>query len=211
MKKFVSLLSGGLDSPVAAYLMIKRGFSPIFLSFLTSDDKNTTMKKKIVQIVGKLSQNLNSEVKLYLFNHDPNLDVFKECCERKLTCVLCKRLMIRTASMIGKRENTNIIVTGDILGEQASQTISNLFAYNTLVRDFIILRPLIGCDKLNVIKLNEKIGLYDICSQYSAGCEYNPQYPETNAKIREVDNAESVIDYEDLLNTSLENAEILIF
>lgn len=211
MKKFISLLSGGIDSPVAAYLMIKKGFKPIFLSFLTSDDNDHTMKKKIIRIVQKLSEFTNFKIKLYLITHDPNLDLFKEYCERKLTCILCKRLMIRIAKQIGRIENTNLIVTGDILGEQASQTISNLFAYNNLIRDYIILRPLIGYDKLNVIKLNEKICLYEICSQSSAVCQYNPQYPETNAKISEVNNAESVIDYDELINKSLKNAEILIF
>jgi len=211
MKKFISLLSGGLDSPVASYLMMKKEFKPIYLSFLTSDDENNTMKNKIIRIVKHLSNFSNSNTKLYLINHDPNLELFKDCCERKLTCILCKRLMIRIAQEIGKKENTNIIVTGDILGEQASQTISNLFAYNNLIKDFIIVRPLIGCDKLDVIKLNESIGLYDICSQSSAGCQFNPQYPETNAKSFEVRNEELKIKIQDLIKSSLKNTEILIF
>ena len=65
--------------------------------------------------------------------------------------------MIRIAKEIGKIEGTNIIVTGDILGEQASQTLDNLYAYNNLLEDFIILRPLIGKNKLEIIKMNEKI------------------------------------------------------
>lgn len=211
MKKFISLLSGGLDSPVASYLMIKKEFKPIFLSFLTSDDEDCSMKNKIISIVKHLSKITKSNTKLYLINHDPNLELFKDCCERKLTCILCKRLMIRIAKEIGKKENTNIIVTGDILGEQASQTIGNLFAYNNLIKDFIIVRPLIGCDKLNVIKLNESIGLYDIVSQSSAGCQFNPQYPETNAKSFEVSKEESIINIDDLIESSLKNAEVLTF
>ena len=93
------------------------------------------MKKKVIEVSSKLKEITNSKIKLYLINHDPNLDTFKSSCERKLTCILCKRLMIRIAKEVGKIENTNIIVTGDILGEQASQTLDNIFAYNNLLKD----------------------------------------------------------------------------
>ncbi len=211
MKKFISLLSGGLDSPVASYLMIKKNFKPVFLSFLTSDDFEHTMKNKVVLIVQKLKKFVNDNVKLYLINHDLNLEVFKKNCDRKLTCVLCKRMMIRIAKKIGQKENINILITGDILGEQASQTLDNLYAYNDLIKDIVILRPLIGCNKLEVISMNKKIGLYEICSQNSAFCQYYPQFPETHAKSLEVINAESNVKLEVLINESIKNAEILEF
>jgi len=211
MKKFISLISGGLDSPVASYLMIKKKFTPIFLSFLTSDDMEKSMRTKVIQIIQLLSKFTNNKIKLYLINHNPNLEVFKNKCERKLTCVLCKRLMIRIAKELGNIEGTNIIVTGDILGEQASQTLDNLYAYNDLLEGFMILRPLIGRDKLEIIKINEKIGLYEVTSQSSAGCQYNPQYPETHAKLKEVNREELRINYDDLIKKSIEKAEILFF
>jgi len=211
MKKFVSLLSGGLDSPVAAFLMINKKYHPIFLSFLTSEDINHSMKKKIIQIVKILKVFTKNNIKLYLINHNFNLELFKTRSERKLTCILCKRLMLRIAMQIGKNENTNLIVTGDILGEQASQTLDNLFAYNNLLENFFILRPLIGWDKLEVIRLSEKIGLYNICSQSSASCQYNPQFPETHAKPLEIIKAESTINLGDLVKESIRNVEILYF
>jgi thiamine biosynthesis protein ThiI len=209
MKTFISLLSGGLDSPIAAYLMIKKGFKPVFLSFLTSDDIHHSMRNKIIAIIHKLSTYTDFKTKLYFINHDPNLELFKKRCERKLTCILCKRLMIRIAIHIGKTENATFIVTGDILGEQASQTLSNLYAYNDLVKDLAILRPLISFNKLDVIKINRDIGLYEICSQKSASCLYNPQYPETNAKPREVIGEESKMDINNLIISSIKKSEIL--
>jgi len=191
--------------------MINKGFSPVFLTFLTSDDKEHTLKNKVIKIVQTLAEFAKTEIKIYFIHHDPNLNLFKENCERKLTCILCKRLMIRIAKEIGKIEGTNVIVTGDILGEQASQTLDNLYAYNDLLEGFILLRPLIGRDKLEIIKINEKIGLYEITSQSSAGCQYNPQYPETHAKLREVNREESLINYDDLIKKSIEKAEILFF
>jgi len=211
MRKFISLLSGGLDSPIAAYLMIKRGFTPVFLSFLTSDDYEYSMKKKVIKIVKILSKFTKDEVKIYFINHDNNLDVFKEFCDRKLTCVLCKRLMLRLAKKLGKLVQTNIIVTGDILGEQASQTLDNLFAYNNIISGCVMLRPLIGCDKQEIIDLNKQIGSYEASSEPSAGCNFNPQYPETHAKLYEVLNSEKKVNIEELITRSIKKAEILKF
>ncbi len=211
MRKFISLLSGGLDSSIAAYLMIKRGFIPVFLSFLTSDDKNHSMKNKVIDLVKLLTMYTNNELKIYIINHDNNLEAFKQFCDRKLTCVLCKRLMLRTAKRLGRLENTKIIVTGDILGEQASQTLDNLYSYNSIIQDFIVLRPLIGCDKQEVINMNKKIGSYEVSSIPSAGCKFNPQYPETHAKPHEIQHSESKINIFDLVENSIENAEVLKF
>ena len=113
--KFISLLSGGLDSPIAAYLMMKKKFSPVFLSFLTSDDEENSMKKKVVRIVQILAQLTDEKLKLYFINHDHNLERFKRRCERKLTCILCKRLMIRIAKEIG-REVATVDEAKEILG-----------------------------------------------------------------------------------------------
>ncbi len=206
---FISLLSGGLDSPISVYLMIKRGLKPICLSFLTSDDKSHSMKKKVVKILRILTQFTKFKLKIYFINHDFNLSHFQQNCERKLTCVLCKRLMLRIARVIGEKESTNLIVTGDILGEQASQTLDNLYAYNDVLQDSIILRPLIGFNKEEVINIGKDIGLYEIISQKSASCQFYPQYPETHAKINEVLAAESKINYDFLVEKALNSAEIL--
>jgi len=211
MTKFISLLSGGLDSPIAAYLMIKRGFTPTFLSFLTSDDYKDSMKKKVIKIVKILSKFTNDDLQIYFIYHDSNLDTFKEFCDRKLTCVLCKRLMLRIAKKLGELIQTNIIVTGDILGEQASQTLDNLYAYNNIISGCVMLRPLIGCDKQEVIDLNKQIGTYETSSEPSAGCNFNPQYPETHAKLYEVLNSEKKVNIEELITESIKNAEILKF
>ena len=211
IRKFISLLSGGLDSPIAAYVMIKRGFTPTFLTFLTSDDYEDSLKKKVINIVKILTTFTDNKLKIYFINHDNNLEGFKQSCDRKLTCVLCKRLMLRIAKQLGKLEGTNIIVTGDILGEQASQTLDNLYSYNNIIQDFILLRPLIGCDKQEVININKQIGSYQASSDASAGCQFNPQYPETHAKLFEVEESELKVSITDLVDNSIRSAEILKF
>ncbi|MFX1498720.1 MAG: hypothetical protein ACFFBH_14445, partial [Promethearchaeota archaeon] len=107
MTKFISLLSTGLDSPVAAYLILKKKFTPIFLSFLTSSDQTQAMKQGIIQIVEILSKFTEGKLKVYFILHYLNLNIIKQVCERKLTCILCKRLMIRIAMRIANLEKTN--------------------------------------------------------------------------------------------------------
>ena len=211
MKKFVSLLSGGLDSPVASYMMIKKGLSPIFLSFLTSDDLNHTLKIKIYKVISKLREFSKYNIKSYLINHDPNLENFVNICERKLTCILCKRFMLKIAMRIAKMEATNIIVTGDIMGEQASQTLDNIFAYNDILQGYIVVRPLIGLNKNDIITLSKELGLYDLTSLKTASCQYNPQYPETHAKPNDIRLAELKLDIQSLITNSLNSAEISEF
>ena len=209
-KKFVSLISGGFDSPLASTLMMKQGFLPIFLSFLTSDDQTHSMKNKVINLITFLKRFTNFNLKVYFIDYDSHLNSLKLKCERKLTCVLCKRLMLRIAKKIGIFENTNIIVTGDILGEQASQTLDNLYSYNDLIKDCIILRPLIAYDKNEVIYAIRELGLYNLISQSSASCLFNPQYPETHAKRREIEISESNINITELVDKALGRAEIII-
>lgn len=208
-KKVISLISGGFDSPVATYLMIKQGFLPVCLSFITNYENIENFKQKIIKIAQVLTTFLeNKKLKVYIIEHNENLTFLKENCERKLTCVLCKRFMIRTAKRIGDIEGTNIIVTGDILGEQASQTLDNIYSYQSVLENTTIIRPLIGFDKLDVINLNRNIGLYDICSEKSDGCKHFPVYPETHAKLPMVIEAEKPIAISDFIEKSINNAEI---
>ncbi|TFG03489.1 MAG: hypothetical protein EU542_02085 [Promethearchaeota archaeon] len=207
--KFISLFSGGFDSPLAAALMIRRKFVPIFLTFLTSDDKMDSMRNKVITIIKRLKVLTNYPFKVYIIDYDDILNILVNNCERKLTCILCKRLMLRIARNIGSKENTNIIVTGDILGEQASQTLDNLYSYDEMAKDFIILRPLIGYDKNEVIGIIRELDLYEIISQSSAACTFNPQYPETHAKLKEVIASENQIDINKLVENAIKKAEII--
>ncbi|MEJ2279437.1 MAG: YkgJ family cysteine cluster protein [Candidatus Lokiarchaeota archaeon] len=173
------------DKMVASYMMIKKGYTPIFLSFVTSSTNTDLMRKKLIKIVKRISNFSEYKLKLYLISHIPNLEVIKRECPRKLTCVLCKRLMIRFAKTIGKKEHTNLILTGDILGEQASQTLANLFSYHNLFKNYIKISPLIGFNKMDVININKKID--------------------------EVLSSEQNYDYNKLISKALEKAEILEF
>ncbi|TXT66526.1 MAG: hypothetical protein BAJALOKI1v1_280025 [Promethearchaeota archaeon] len=206
-KKVIILLSDGLDSPVASYQMMKKGFMPVFVTFITTNQYATQMEKKVLTIVHQLIKDFTLPAKLYFIPHNNNLTQIISTCPRKLTCILCKRLMYRIALALGSREGTNIIITGDILGEQASQTLSNLRAYSDLFKGSIKLSPLIGLNKLDIIHRNKDIGVYDIASQKLQSCLNYPQYPETHAKLKEVEDAEKKLDLKRIISKSLETSK----
>lgn len=207
-RKIISLLSDGLDSPVAAYLMMEKGFVPIFLTFITTKTQYQQMESKICKIVERLKKFTTHQLKLYFIPHTKTLNRIIKKCPRKLTCILCKRLMYRIAMRIGDKEGTNLVLTGDILGEQASQTLSNLHSYHSLFEGYIKISPLIGMNKLDVTKINKEIGVYEICSQKLQSCQFFPQFPETNAKKPEINHAETLIDVNELIKASLDNAKV---
>lgn len=210
MKKIISLLSEGFDSPIATYLMIKQGFLPVCVTFITNNENIDKFKSKIIKIVKILSSFIQKvKIKIFFIDHTNNLTFLKENCERKLTCILCKRFMIRIAKKIGELEGTNLILTGDILGEQASQTLDNLYTYQQIAENATIIRPLIGFNKLDVLNISRKIGLYEVCSEKSDFCTNFPEFPETHAKVPIIEESEKNIPILSLIDQSIKEAEII--
>jgi thiamine biosynthesis protein ThiI len=208
-KKVVSLLSGGLDSPIATYLMMKRGYDVLAISLITANDPEGLNRNKILQIASLLKEKTGRNIEVYFIKYVHIQSEFVEKAERKLTCLLCKRLMLRLAQRIAKEQGIKFIINGDILGEQASQTLENLYAVQRVVSDALVVRPLIGFDKLEVIRIAQQVGTYEICSMKSPGCDKNPQYPETHAKLKDLVKAESVFNYEPIVESLVKSAEIV--
>ena len=208
-KRVISLLSGGLDSPVSTYLMMKRGYDITAISLVTAEDPEELNKKKILGLGKVLTDLTNRKIRLYYIKYTAIQSQFVEKAERKLTCLLCKRLMLRLAQEIAKRNGIKFIINGDILGEQASQTLDNLYVVQRVISDVLVIRPLIGYDKLEVIRIAQKIGTYDVCSMKSPGCDKNPQYPETHAKLKDLIKAESNFNFEPIIEKLIESAEII--
>lgn len=207
--KIISLLSDGIDSPVAAYLMMKKGFVPVFLTFITTKFQQEQMENKIHKIAQRLRHFSNKELKLYIVPFTANLTQIIKNCPRKLTCILCKRLMYRIAIQLADKEGTNFILTGDILGEQASQTLSNLRSYQSIFRNHIKVSPLIGLNKMDVTEINKEIGVYEICAEKLESCQFYPQYPETNVKLSELQHAEELLNWDNLVDITIERAKII--
>lgn len=202
--KVISLISSGIDSPVATFLMIKRGCSVTLLNFNTYPYSSGS-NDKILKIYQKLKE-YSAGAKLTLYQVDYG-DYLHKCIDEapdRMTCVLCKSGMYQIAERLAKDENALAIVDGSSLGQVASQTLPNILAtrYSTLMP---VLSPLIGLDKVEIENIAKKIGTYDISILPDSGCSAVPRHPETHAELSQVlealDNIGAEDEYDNAIST----------
>jgi len=183
--KVISLVSGGIDSPVATYLMLKRGCSVTIVNF-NNHPYTSGSSEKILKIHKKLQEySAGSPLKLYQVNYGDFLKKCKEEAPERMTCVLCKSGMYQIASEIAKKEKALAIVDGSSMGQVASQTLPNILATRHSAT-LPILSPLIGLDKVEISKIGKKIGTFPISILPDSGCSAAPRHPETNAELERV-------------------------
>lgn len=208
--KVVCTISSGLDSPVAAYKIMKRGCIPIFVNFDNSPHMEGECNDIAVRQAEVLAQYIyNYDVKMYVIPHGRDLTDILENTPEKMTCLFCKRNMLRLAREIAIAENADAIVTGEIIGEQASQTSRNLRVISDAVCDYPVLRPLVGDDKVDVEHLARKIGTYRFAREATSCCSLPPRYPSVEADPIRVKEAEENIDLS-LLEDEVAQAHIII-
>ena len=206
----ISLVSSGFDSPVASYQIMKRGARIIFVHFHSYPQTNKASLNNVKKIVKILNQYQFKSI-LYLV---PFLNIQKEIhlkCNPTLKIILYRRLMIRMAEILAKKENVKALVTGESLGQVASQTLENIQAINE-ASSLPILRPLVGTDKEDIINQARIIGTFEISSApYEDCCSlFVPKHPETKAKLSDVLNEEKKIDLNEMINKALNKIEKII-
>jgi thiamine biosynthesis protein ThiI len=206
--KVVCLVSGGIDSPVAAWLLTRIGYSPVFVYFDNNPLSDETAKRRALESMIRVMTHWPGETApVYIVPHGDDLMDILTKCPRKLTCVLCRRMMLRVAERIAKLEGSRSIVTGEILGEHASQTLPNLATENSAI-ELPILRPLIGMNKIEVEKIARRIGTFDISTKPASCCRAVPNQPRTKARVEEISSAESMLDLEAMTERALKNATV---
>ncbi len=203
--KLVTLLSGGIDSPVAAYLMMKRGCKIIAVHFDNEPFTQPEAIEKVQKIANKLRE-YSSGVKLELkvVKYGEYLETCQEKAPEKLTCILCKTGMYRTAELIAQQEGALAIVDGSSMGQVASQTLPNLLATRQSVV-MPILSPLIGMDKVEIENMAKEIGTYELSIIPDGGCGAVPRYPETKADVERVIDAQNAVDMDEELKKVLKS------
>jgi thiamine biosynthesis protein ThiI len=204
-EKVVALISGGIDSPVASFLAMKRGCEIIALHFY---NENLSKPDKIYEIIDVLKR-IQPKIKLYVI---PFGEIQKEIIAKvnsKYRMLIYRRIMNQIAEKIAKKEKAKAIVTGDSLGQVASQTLENMEVIDEST-NLLVLRPLIGYNKEEIIQLAKKIGTYNISIKpYQDCCSFMvAKHPITKAKIEIVREIEKNIDNEKLIEKTLENANI---
>jgi len=183
--KVIALLSGGIDSPVAAWLMMKRGCTIIPLFFDCEPYADDAGHERALAVVKALAVWAGRPLDFGIVHHGANLASFKSLAPRT-TCVLCKRMMYRIAASIAKEEHAQGIVTGESIGQVASQTTKNLLAIDQ-ASDVPVYRPLIGLDKTESVKKARSIGTYHLSTAgHPKVCGAAHRHPTTNADLFEL-------------------------
>jgi len=206
--KFVALLSSGIDSPVAIYLLSKKGDEIILLHADNRPFTDDREIEKFITLAKHLKTLVPSKLSTLLLPHGQSLEAYKMHCNNRFTCVVCKRMMLRYAEAIAKKEHAEAIIMGDSLGQVASQTLQNLRVVEQAV-GIPILRPLIGFDKEDTIKIAKQIGTFDLSIAPADGCAAVPTKPSTQARLEHIRTEEQKINVDELVNTVISQAKIV--
>ncbi|MHC1563744.1 MAG: tRNA sulfurtransferase [Candidatus Hecatellaceae archaeon] len=207
MAKVLALISGGIDSPVAAYMAgSHKGVevTAVFFDGTPFIEPDEGLKVKAICRRLKILVNLRS---LYMLPHGENLSRIASSCNRKLVCLLCKRLMLRASSRLALREEAKALVTGDSLGQVASQTLANLKVEDQ-ASPLPVLRPLLGLNKEEIVELARKIGTYQISTSTQSTCKAAPGKPSTQARLEAVQAEEAKLPLEEMVSKALSGRKI---
>jgi thiamine biosynthesis protein ThiI len=205
--KFVSLISSGIDSPVATYLVSK---IPDEIILLHGDIRPYTDDREIenfLRIVNHLKKASSCKFKTYVLPHGISLGDYKEECNDRYTCIFCKRMLLRYAEKVAEKEGADAIVMGDSLGQVASQTLQNINTIDSAV-SIPILRPLIGYDKEDIVKIAKDIGTYELSILPSDSCKAVPNKPATQAKLDKILDEENKVDIKGMVNRVVGKSKI---
>ncbi len=204
--KLVAMLSGGIDSPVASFMMMKRGCSVVLAHYMSSTQVTEEAIKKVKELASKLNR-IQLRTRLYII---PFIELQKEIIKNvpaRFRMIVYRRYMTRITNLIVRKEKAKGIVTGDSIGQVASQTLNNLSCIYDAA-DFPVFSPLIGLNKVEIIQIARKINTYETSIlPYQDCCSFMvAEHPETSAKLDVIKSIEENID-DSLIKKSFEAAK----
>lgn len=208
--KAALLLSGGIDSPVAGYQMMKRGLHCCAIHFQSPPYTGELARDKVMQLARELAD-YSGGMRVYLVPFTKCQLEIHEKCPEGLGTVIGRRFMMRIAQEIAKQYGGQALITGESLGQVASQTM-HAIACTDAVCDMPVLRPLIGLDKTEIMEIAHKIGTYETSIlPYEDCCTvFTPRHPITKPKLDTMEKAESRLDIEALVKEAVEGTELVV-
>ena len=210
MKKVLVLISGGIDSPVAAYKLIKAGYDVSLIHFYNQTNTSQGVKEKIVKIVEVLKVH-QKKIKLYIIPfQDVQMEIIKQV-PAKYRMLVYRRFMVRIAEEIAKNNKIKFLATGDSLAQVASQTLDNMRSIGIATK-MEILRPLLGFDKQEIMTIAKEIETYEISIMpYQDCCSYMiAEHPETRSQPEQVDELEKNLNIKKLVNDAVKKKEVIV-
>ncbi|MGN0106336.1 MAG: tRNA uracil 4-sulfurtransferase ThiI [Hominilimicola sp.] len=205
--KATLLLSGGIDSPVAGHMISKRGVEIDAVNFFSFPYTSERAKEKVIELASILAQ-YTSKINLYIVPFtEIQLQIRDKCPEEHMTLVM-RRFMMRIAEKLARQHKSHALITGESVGQVASQTLAALDVTNAAV-DMPILQPLIGMDKIEIIDRAHEIGTFETSIlPYEDCCTvFTPKHPTTNPKRENIEKSERRLDGETLIESALAGVE----
>jgi len=205
------LISGGIDSPVALWFIIKAHMVPIGVFFDSYPLADRRGKEIAIESIGNVrAYSRSPPIKTYIIGHSPDLTEIVSSCQRNLACVISRRMMFRVASEIARIEMADCIVTGDVVGQKASQTLHNLFVTDSTSQGLPVVRPLVGMNKDEIERVAKAIGTFELSiSPGVAACGIPTRKPRTHSRPEEIAQSETHLEVNHMVRRALENAEIV--
>lgn len=207
--KALLMLSGGIDSPVAGYLAIKRGVKIEAIYFESPPHTSDFAKDKVIKLARVLAK-YNAQVKLHVINFTKIQETILRNIPHEYLITIMRRMMYRISAIIAHNNKCNILVNGESIGQVASQTLTSMRVINEVVK-MPVIRPVACFDKLEIIELAKKIGTFDISTlPYEDCCTiFVPDHPVINPSSIKAQEYEELIPYKELIHEAIKGHEVI--
>ena len=207
--KAALLISGGIDSPVAGYMMAKRGIQLTAIHFASPPYTSVQAEEKVHALLRQVAK-YSGHIHLITVGFTEIQQQIRKSCPEPLFTLIMRRFMMRIADRLALNDNCAALITGESVGQVASQTIYALGCTDA-VTTLPVFRPLIGMDKDEIISVSRKIETFDISIQPFEDCctVFTPKHPRTRPTVKILEEAEKALDIEGLISSALENTKIL--
>ncbi len=204
------LISGGIDSPVAGYMMAKRGLELMAVHFASPPYTSERAEQKVHSLLRQVSK-YSGRIALFVVPFTETQELIKDNCPEEIFTVIMRRMMMRVAQKIAAKEHAGALITGESVGQVASQTMQAI-ACTDNVCEIPVFRPLIGMDKDEVVAISRKIETFDISIlPYEDCCTvFTPKHPRTRPTIEYVEECEKALEVDRLVNEAAENARFVL-
>ena len=207
--KATLLLSGGIDSPVAGHMIAKRGVEIDAINFFSFPYTSERAKEKVIELASILGR-YTSKIDLYIVPFTEIQLAIRDSCPEEHMTLIMRRFMMKISEEIAKKNKSVALITGESVGQVASQTLAALNVTNSVV-DMPVLRPLVGMDKKEIIERSREIGAFETSIlPYEDCCTvFTPKHPTTNPKLHLIEKSELKLDVEGLIKKALDGVEMI--
>lgn len=209
--KALLMLSGGIDSPVAGYMMAKRGLVVDCIHYVSPPYTSERARLKVEKLCEEMTE-FCGDIIFYCVPFTEIQEALRDNCPEQYFTVLMRRLMVKIANKICEKDGYGAIITGESLAQVASQTLPALYCTNAAA-EFPVFRPVIGMDKIEITEISRKIGTYETSIMPYEDCctVFSPKHPRTKPKFDEVLDAESSYDFDKMIEEAVANIEVKRF